>query len=321
VNAFLCKWLDAWVIRSAAARMPGPCGCDPQLDAAEGLIRSEDFFRTPVEAAKLEFLQGERFRFQSPIQTPFDHNNVVYGRLYRSGENWQSRPSVILLHGWNDELNHRFRFPTLARQFNRAGINCAMIELPYHFQRKPHPPATVQNFISEDILRTVEATQQSLADIRALAGWLREQGSEQVSIWGISLGAWLAGLAICHGEQFHSAVLLTPVARMDRMIAETAFVEPVRRALKGGNVDLSIFNLREHEPQIPRENILLVEAKYDRFVPAETVEELWNAWNQPEIWRRNCGHVTAMMSFGLMKSTAEWVASRSHAVPASADQR
>src|SRR5947207_12881787 len=92
-----------------------------------------------------------------------------------------------------------FLFPILPLHYNLVGINCAMIELPYHFQRKPHAPATVQNFISEDILRTVEATQQSLADIRALAGWLKEQGCEQISIWGISLGAWLAGLAICHG--------------------------------------------------------------------------------------------------------------------------
>lgn len=301
--------------------MPGPTGCNPQLRAAEALIKAEDFFSTPIEPAKLEFLAGERFQFKSPVQTPFLHNNVVHGRLFRCRGDWQSCPTVILLHGWNDEINHRFRFPMLARHYNRAGLNCAMIELPYHFQRKPHPPASVRNFISEDILCTVQATQQALADLRALAGWLKEQGSEHVSVWGISLGAWLAGLAVCHGEQFHSTVLVTPVARMDRMIAETAFVEPVRRALKGGNVDLAIFNLPEHQPQIPKENILLVEAKYDRFVPAETVEELWSAWGGPEIWRRDCGHVTVMASFGLMKATAKWIANRSLEVPASAGQR
>lgn len=301
--------------------MPGPTGCDPQLREAKTLMRSAEFFSVPVDPAKLEFLQGDRFQFQSPIQTPFVHNNVVHGRLFRCGDDWRTRPCVILLHGWNDEINHRFRFPSLARHFNRVGINCAMIELPYHFQRKPHPPATVQNFISEDILRMVEATQQSLADIRALAGWLKEQGSEQVSIWGISLGAWLAGLATCHDEQFHSAVLVTPVARMDRMIAETAFVEPVRRALNGSKVDLAVFNLQEHQPKISKENILLVEAKYDRFIPAETIEDLWHAWGEPEIWRRNAGHVTIMLSFGFMKATAEWVANHSVVGTASATQR
>jgi dienelactone hydrolase len=211
------------------------------------------------------------------------------------------------LHGWNDDLNYRFRFPFLARQFNRFGINCAIIELPYHFQRRPAPPAPVRNFISENVLRTVEATQQALADIRGLCAWLRGQGCKQVNLWGISLGGWLAGLAICNDDQFHSAVLVTPVARMDRMIAETAFVAPIRHSLRGAKMDLSRFNLDSHQPRVTNENILIVEATYDRFVPPETVEDLWHAWGEPEIWRRSCGHITVMISLGLMKSTAKWM--------------
>jgi dienelactone hydrolase len=320
VNAFFCQWLDSWVIRSAAARMPAQSGCNPQLRAARDLIQSDSFFTCQVKPAELQFISKEKFQFRSPIQTPFTHNNTVHGRFFRCGGDWQSKPTVILLHGWNDEINHRFRFPMLSWQFNRVGMNCATIEVPYHFQRRPHPPAAVQNFISEDILRTVEATQQALADIRALASWLHEQGCDQVSLWGVSLGAWLAGLSICHDDQFHSAVLVTPVARMDRMISETAFVAPIRQALQGSDMDLSPFNLRNYQPQLARENILLVEAKHDRFVPAETVEELWQSWGEPEIWRRDCGHVTVMISMGLMKATAKWMAARAVAIPASANQ-
>jgi hypothetical protein len=97
------------------------------------------------------------------------------------------------------------------------------------------------------------------------------------------------------------------------MIDETAFVAPIRRALEGHNLDLSPFNLHEHQPQIPKENILLVEAIYDRFVPAETIEDLWRAWDEPEIWRRPCGHITVMLSLGLMKATARWMSARSFA--------
>jgi dienelactone hydrolase len=200
-------------------------------------------------------------------------------------------------------------------------MNCVVLTLPYHFERRPHSEAPVRNFISEDILRTVEATQQCIADICAVTKWLKEQGNEQVSLWGVSLGAWLAGLTICHNDVFQSAVLVTPVARMDRMIAETAFAEPVRCALKGSNVDMTQFNLDAHRPRIPIQNILLVEATYDRFVPPKTVEDLWKAWGKPEIWRRNWGHVTVMASLGLMKSSAKWLASRAPAVTVSAHQR
>src|SRR5207302_418688 len=111
--------------------------------------------------------------------------------------------------------------------------------------------------------------------------------------------------------------LVTPVARMDRMIAETAFVAPIRDALRGANMNLSPFNLDNHHPRIAKDHILIVEATYDRFVPSETVEELWRAWGEPEIWRRKWGHITVMASLGLMKSTAKWMARRGAIVPAS----
>jgi pimeloyl-ACP methyl ester carboxylesterase len=321
VKALFCQWLDSWVISSAAARMPKPTGCNPQLDAAEALLAADDFFAPQVASPHLVFGSGDKFEFRSQIQTPFVHNNTVYGRFHRCGADWTSKPTVILLHGWNDDINYRFRFPIFAWQLNRLGMNCIVLTLPYHFQRRPHPPASVRNFISEDILRTVEATRQAIADICSVTKWLVEQGNEQVNLWGISLGAWLAGLTLCHNEMFQSAVLVTPVSRMDRMIAETAFVEPVRRALKGSNVDMTQFNLDTYLPRIPKENILLVEATHDRFVPAETVEDLWHAWGEPEIWRRNLGHVTVMISLGLMKSSAKWLLRRAAAIPASADQR
>lgn len=298
--------------------MPPPTGCNPQLAAAEALMQGDNFFAPKITVPKLTFASEERFHFHSQVQTPFAENNTVYGRLFRCRHSWTKKPTVILLHGWNDDINYRFRFPWFSRQINRFGINCAMVELPYHFQRRPQPPAPVRNFISEDVLRTVEATHQAIADIRALAAWLKEQGSEQVSLWGISLGGWLGGLTICHDDQFHSAVLVTPVARMDRMIAETAFVAPIRHALRGAKIDLAPFNLDNHHPRIPKENVLVVEAKYDRFVPPETVEDLWHAWEQPEVWRRNFGHITIMVAPGLMNATAKWLAARAKPVPASA---
>src|SRR5690348_329023 len=108
VNAFFCKWLDSWVIRSAAARMPAATGCNPQLRAARELIDCDDLFTRKIKPAELQFTSKEKFQFPSPIQTPFTPNNTVHGRFFRCGEEWKSKPTVILLHGWNDEINHRF---------------------------------------------------------------------------------------------------------------------------------------------------------------------------------------------------------------------
>src|SRR5437764_6794844 len=74
-----------------------------------------------------------------------------------------------------------------------------MFEFPYHGRGRPRGPGAIQNFISYDLLHMLEATRQALADARALMGWLAGQGSPAVGVWGISLGAWLAGLLISAG--------------------------------------------------------------------------------------------------------------------------
>jgi len=306
----LSKLIDRWIIRLAAAHMPRTNGLKLHLDEANQLLRAPDFFCDFVTAPKDFKPDGETFQFTSSIATPWQENNIVHGKIFSCGENWQSRPVVILLHGWNDELNYRFRFPRLAHALNRYGINCATLELPYHFRRRPREAGAVRNFFSQDMLRTVEATRQAVADIRALRHWLGAQGGARVGVWGISLGAWLGGLLACHEPKINFAVLMMPVARTDRCVEELKFCEPIRQSLQGATADTKKFNLIEHRPLVPKENILLVEAEHDLFVPKETVEELWRDWNEPEIWRLPHGHISILLSSRVMKRAVEWIVAK-----------
>ena len=168
VNAFVSKLIDRSIIWLAAARMPRTSKLSPHFEEARQLLQEPDFF---CDAAGLPAdlkLDGEDFQFTSPIITPWQENNTVYGRLYRCATDWQSRPAVILLHGWNDEFGYRVRFPILARRLNGVGINCAMLQLPYHFRRRPQRDGAVRNFFSQDMLCSVQATRQAIADTRAL---------------------------------------------------------------------------------------------------------------------------------------------------------
>jgi hypothetical protein len=69
-------------------------------------------------------------------------------------------------------------------------------------------------------------------------------------------------------------------------------------------------NLTECRPAIAKENILLIEAVHDLFVPVETMEELWRAWDRPEIWRLRHGHISILLAPGLSGRIIRWMAPR-----------
>lgn len=308
---FLVRPLDRLAIRGAVSSVRVVEGRG-EIEAAEELLRQPDFLHTPVEPARdLAFQSKHDFQFTSSRDTPWPENKIVHGKLYRAGKEWREKPSVILLHGWNGELGYWHQFPYLAWRLNRRGLNAAMFELPYHARRKPQSPDAITNFISHDLRRMIEATQQAMADARALLGWLQGQGSPAVGFWGVSLGAWLAGLLACHEPRARFAVLMTPVNRMDRAIRELEFCEPIRRSLGDAILPLDRLNLLHHRPLVPSDNILLIQSRYDLFAPSETVEELWRAWNQPHIWRFRHGHISILMSLPIMERVVRWIAVRS----------
>ena len=309
MNKFVCKIIDRWVIRAAASRMPRPSGADAHAGEARRLLEAPDFFAEMTPPAQMSFTGGKNFQFVSPVVTSSPENNLVTGRISRCGKHWRKRPAVVLLHGWNDRWGYRYRFPWLARHFVRRGINSVMFELPYHYQRRPSE-GTERNFISEDIGRTMEAAHQALAEINSMVNWLLGQGCPRVSLLGFSLGAWLAGLAACHNPGISCAVLITPVSRMDRMIDETAFCEPLRQALKSKPMDLNRLNLASNKPKLTRGHLLLIIAEHDEFVPAETSKELWDAWGNPELWSAPHGHISILASTSMMKRASKWLGLR-----------
>jgi dienelactone hydrolase len=310
MNATLCRFFDRMAIRLAAARAPQLDGRNPNLDQARAFLESADFISTAVQPARVEWGSRPHFYFPTPCQTPFRRNNIVHGRLYRCERRWQERPTIILLHGWNDVIDHRWRFPAIARQINYQGINAATLEIPYHFHRRPRQLGSWSNFLCPDILRTTKATAQAIAEIQAFTEWLRQQGCPSVGLWGVSLGAWLAGLAGCHDSRWSCLALMVPIARLDCVIDKVAFCRHIRSVLQGQPDATGRLNLTSCRPAIPTSDILLIEAEHDLFMAKESVEELWLAWKKPEIWRLPEGHISALVARGLSGRIIRWMAPR-----------
>jgi hypothetical protein len=75
-------------------------------------------------------------------------------------------------------------------------------------------------------------------------------------------------------------------------------------------MDTTRLNLILSTPVIPKENILLIEGIYDLLAERQPIEELWQKWQQPEIWRLPHGHVTTQFVLGLMGRVLRWLAPR-----------
>ena len=139
-------------IRSArGCVLPSPDGRTHAEEAAE-LLRRPDFFSPAVEPPKIEITGTTAFAFPSVVRTEAENNNVVRGHLEPAGKNWREKPSVILLHGWNSELQYRWQFPFWAQLLARAGLNAIRFELPYHASRRPCPSSHFSNGSTNSML-------------------------------------------------------------------------------------------------------------------------------------------------------------------------
>ena len=69
-------------------------------------------------------------------------------------------------------------------------------------------------------------------------------------------------------------------------------------------------NLTTLRPCIPKENILLIEAIHDLFVDRNSMEALWHAWGEPDIWRLPHSHASKSLVPGLTDRVLRWLSPR-----------
>ena len=238
-------------------------------------------------------------------------NNVVYGRLYRCSECWQQRPTIVLLHGGGDFPSHWFRFPLIARCCNGMRFNAVTLELPYHFHRRSRQ---FEGLNSLDCLQLAKMFAQAIAEIRALSGWLLARGCPAVALWGVSWGASLAGLSVCRDSRLAAVVLSIPAVCFNTNV-ELIFLRSIRGAWESrrpvlDRLNLTPLNLTLSRPAISAKRILLIEALYDLCVGSKPIEQLWQAWGKPDIWRLAHGHVTSLAARGITQRVLHWLAPR-----------
>jgi hypothetical protein len=305
VIAPLAKFIDWSVLQMASAVVGLRHAPRPKWKLEEALefLNGPDFIPAASDPARIEFDGPRHFKFPTPCPCKVEENNIVYGRLYRCAERWQERPVIILLDGAFGVGYHTV-LPLLARRINRAGFNAATLVAPYDLQRRPRRP------MEENCLEFAQAMAQNVAEIRALTGWLLEEGCPSVGLAGGSFGGWTAGLTVCCDTRIACAVLAA--TGVPTKFSPPVVLPWVRKALQDLRpaheaMDTTRLNLTLSMPVIPKENILLIEGIYDLLARRQEIEELWQKWQQPEIWRLPHGHISLWFVPGLMARVLHWL--------------
>ncbi|MGV3772624.1 MAG: hypothetical protein ACO1QB_06960 [Verrucomicrobiales bacterium] len=312
---FIAQFLDRLAIKAACSTVR--CGFAlPGQGAAAQLLLEDPLFLLPEMSfrQKLQFApDGINFQAESPLQLSFPETNTIHGKFFRTPGDWRSKPLVTLIHGWNGEDQYTKLFGWYAKKLRKLGLNVVAIELPFHYHRKPRDILKVRNFISDDLVTMLNLTRQSLGDIGATINYFKKEGCPSVGLWGFSLGAWLTGLFISSNTIADAAALSIPVPSLNEAIQNLAFCGPIRSALERESLDLSRLNLATHKPMISHNKILIEAGKFDLFSSPQSLEDLQHAWNRPETWLLNHGHISMLAAPSVISRTAHWFSEALHA--------
>src|SRR5690349_1816217 len=105
----MAQLIDRVIINRACAAQTRPGLHLPRHEEAMELLKHTDFFCDFAQSpAEMKWISETKFHFTSQVFQPWDEANVVHGQIFRCDGKWQERPTMLLVHGWNDEFGYRF---------------------------------------------------------------------------------------------------------------------------------------------------------------------------------------------------------------------
>ncbi|MER8823717.1 MULTISPECIES: dienelactone hydrolase-related enzyme [unclassified Mesorhizobium] len=313
------SWLDHWDERRARRGEEGKKPTDFILDAerafpgakkitnieefcalADQAVADPAFFDEPSVSDKgFERLDGW-LKFPSDICTDIEQNNVVSAKITESGSFDQA---MVIFHHWNASARNR----KIANFFSQRGITVVEIVMPYHFERSRPGSVHADYMLSPNLGRTIQSVRQAVLDGRKLIRWLKIEGYREISVLGMSLGSWVAGVVAAHDSAVSKASLFLTAGSLADMVWTGRATRLIRGSLEP---EIELTDLRRawgplnlenyaHSLARPDLDLHVVLAKRDKVVLPELSERfmqrLKDARARPNILKLNCGHYSLAM--------------------------
>ncbi|MER9431982.1 dienelactone hydrolase-related enzyme [Mesorhizobium sp. M0408] len=313
------SWLDRWDERRARRGEEGKKPSDFALDAelafpgakkitsieefcalADQAVADPAFFDDPnLSDQGFERLDGW-LKFPSDISTDIEQNNVVSAKITESGSFDQA---MVIFHHWNASSRNR----QIANFFSQRGTAVVEIAMPYHFERSRPGSVHADYMLSPSLGRTIQAVRQAVLDGRKLIRWLKIEGYREISVLGMSLGSWVAGVVAAHDPAVSKASLFLTAGSLADMVWTGRATRLIRDSLEP---EIELTDLRRawgplnlenyaHSLARPDLDLHVVLAKRDKVVLPELSERFMQRLNdagaRPNILKLNCGHYSLAM--------------------------
>ncbi len=308
------SWLDRWDERRAAEgdktksatapavgahlAFPGAAATTPLhgfAAQAANALKDPDFFALPAGYAPHIERDGTMVRFPSSVSTGVAENDLVWADMTETAV---KDHALIVLHHWNASR----RNTALAKLLSKRGISVVQMALPYHLERaRPNAPHA-DGMLSANLGRTVQSMRQAVLDTRHLVAWLRGCGYGQISVLGMSLGSWVAGLAAAQEPLISRAALFLTAGSLADMVWTGRATRHIRASL-APSIDLDDLraawvplNLEHHAEGLARPGlrVQMTLAKRDTVVLPGLTEQFLQALHAKgqtsQVHRLNCGH-------------------------------
>ncbi|MDT6942438.1 alpha/beta hydrolase family protein [Brucella pseudogrignonensis] len=268
---------------------------DQFCSLAEQTAVTPSFYRAPNSIDNHFDRLGDFLKFSSDISTDIEQNTQVTAKITDSG----SRNKVmVIFHHWNATTRNR----QIAKYFSKRGITVVEIAMPYHFERSRPGSDYADHMLSANLGLTIQSIRQAVWDGQKLIRWLKSEGYQEISVLGMSLGSWVAGLVAAHDINVSKASLFLTAGSLADMVWTGRATRTIRESLET-TIDLTHLrkawaplDLGNYTYSLARANldIQIVLAKRDKVVLPELsavlLERLYDAGAQPNVLQLNCGH-------------------------------
>ncbi len=143
--------------------------------------------------------------YDSPYKTGIKENDCVYAELFLG----KSDTLLIFVHGFALNQKKISNYNSFIYNLVNKGINCAFINLPFHFNRIPVNEFSGQRLISYNDNEILLFFHQSIVDIKKLIDIsLDLLPIKKIIICGISLGAMVSVISMACDSRISQGIFL-----------------------------------------------------------------------------------------------------------------
>lgn len=260
----------------------------------------EDFRTEIISSRRLRDRVVYDVTFPSPVKSPFESNDTVWGHLSVPKGRGPFATVLVLpvMAAPNVWIEERFMNRLIA-----SGIAVFWIEMPYQFHRRPHPTIPSGSvFLARSPRRLAKNFQQAVLDARRALEWLSRHplvDKDRIGLFGISLGAMVASSTYSVDPTPSYAVFMLGGADFANLLfgSEMTHAFLARAGLKYAPVheafkDIDPLRFEEDNAGKPA---LLINVRKDLIIPVANAKKLHQAFPASrQVWLP-LGHYTAMV--------------------------